>query len=284
MKQKNKKKYTPKDDIIFKLLFGAEGKESRLKDLLEAIINKPIKNLVLGKDTHLLPEEVGRKAGVLDIFTILEDGTKINIELQTAQQSGFKQRLNFYMCKLYLRYVNKGTKYKDIPKSIVIFILDYVEFKNVPDYHLVFKMTEQKYKQEVIEGQEIHIIELPKFRNARPDLKDKLDQWLYFIDYKDKGMVDMAVKVNEEVRGASKEFKKIISKERREYLEFLKDKWRRDTMAREDFLLEQGEKRGIKKGQIVTARNMIKLDFEIDMIMKATGLSLKDVEKLKSEF
>ena len=36
MKQKNKKKYTPKDDIIFKLLFGAEGKESRLKDLLEA--------------------------------------------------------------------------------------------------------------------------------------------------------------------------------------------------------------------------------------------------------
>ena len=91
----------------------------------------------------------------------------------------------------------------------------------------------------------------------------------------------MAVKVNEEVRGASKEFKKIISKERREYLEFLKDKWRRDTMAREDFLLEQGKKEGQFAEKSEAARNMLKLDFEVDLIMKVTGLSRQEIEKLK---
>lgn len=40
---------TPKNDIIFKKLFGKKGNERIVKDFLEAILERKIKSVELGK-------------------------------------------------------------------------------------------------------------------------------------------------------------------------------------------------------------------------------------------
>lgn len=46
--------------------------------------------------------------------------------------------------------------------------------------------------------------------------------------------------------------------------------------------LEEGKKEGKKEGQIVMARKMINDDFDISLIIKYTGLSKEEIERLKA--
>ena len=47
-------------------------------------------------------------------------------------------------------------------------------------------------------------------------------------------------------------------------------------------ILEERELRGIEKGKIEGARNLLSLGLDIDKIVKATGLSEEDIKKLLS--
>ena len=88
MKQESKQAeeyiLTPKNDVIFRMLFGKKGNENILKDFLEGILEREIKRVEIGKDTILLPDIIGEKTGILDIRASLEDGTKINIEMRAT--------------------------------------------------------------------------------------------------------------------------------------------------------------------------------------------------------
>ena len=50
----------------------------------------------------------------------------------------------------------------------------------------------------MVQSLRYHFIELPKFRRAHPDLNNKLEQWLAFIDGINEEMVQMAIKKNKE--------------------------------------------------------------------------------------
>ena len=58
---------TPKNDIIFKRIFGNKGNEVILKDFLSSIIEEPIKEIEVEKDSKLEKEELNDKVGILDI-------------------------------------------------------------------------------------------------------------------------------------------------------------------------------------------------------------------------
>ena len=74
---------TPKNDIIFKKLFGTVGREKMVKDFLEAILNIKIKSVELGKETILLPVDtkIGKefKPGVY----VLDKGSRVNEKTTT---------------------------------------------------------------------------------------------------------------------------------------------------------------------------------------------------------
>lgn len=72
---------TPKNDFIFKRLFGTVGKEKLIKDFLEAILEIKIESVELGLETILTAEEIDEKTGILDVRVKLEDGTDIDLEI-----------------------------------------------------------------------------------------------------------------------------------------------------------------------------------------------------------
>ena len=52
----NNLEITPKNDLVFKKLFGTKGNEGILKDLLESILDIEIDSLVLDLNTEMLPD------------------------------------------------------------------------------------------------------------------------------------------------------------------------------------------------------------------------------------
>ncbi len=308
MKQKTKQTeeyiLTPKNDVIFRMLFGKKGNENILKDFLEGILEREIKSVEIGKDTILLPDIIGEKTGILDIRASLEDGTKIDIEMQNINSGNIEKRMTYYLSKLYTKDLKKGQDYSELNQVIGIAILDFNYFKNIKEHHTVWKMTEQKYKKEMIEEQEMHFIELPKFLKSEINVKRKLDQWLLFLDQSKKELVNMAKKENNKVEEASAEYEYLTGEEEIERLAFLRMKYELDHNSGMSYAKKQGEEIGMKRGMKVgkeegmkvgreegmkegmragilkTAREMKKEGIDISLIMKITGISEEEIKKL----
>jgi len=47
--------------------------------------------------------------------------------------------------------------------------------------------------------------------------------------------------------------------------------------------IKEGIEKGIEKGMILVAKNMLKLNIDIDTICKSTGLSINKIEEIKRE-
>ena len=145
---------------------------------------------------------------------------------------------------------------------------------------------------EVIEKMKWYFIELPKFRRKKPDMNKKINQWLAFIDNKDKELVKMAESKNKVLKRARLEMDYLTGDEEIKRLEYLREKWRMDYNSGIDWAKKQGEKAGIAKGQrkgkkagikqaqLEIARELLKNHVAIEIIVKSTGLTKQEIEKI----
>lgn len=73
----------PTNDFIFKKIFGESKNKDLLKDLLESILTDiKIHNVEVNKDVSLERKLITEKLGILDVIATLNDGIKVNIEMQ----------------------------------------------------------------------------------------------------------------------------------------------------------------------------------------------------------
>ena len=177
------------DDYIFKRVFAFEGNESVLKDFLEAILKKDIKEVTI-KNPEIIPYEKGEKRGLLDIKAQTDDGTVLDIEMQMNDEKNTEKRGTEYLGKMISEQLEIGDEYIDLKKSIVIFITNY-NFLKRNSYHSVGKMKfDETLKEEYVEMGykeeeqiaskyiEFHYLELPKYKKKEPSKFTKLDQWM----------------------------------------------------------------------------------------------------------
>lgn len=112
-----KKCMTPKNDVVFRLLFGQAGSEDITKDFLEGVLDTRIKAISLGKETMLLPEKLNEKIGIIDVHITLEDGTIIDLEMQSYPDYVFEKRLYFYVGRLYSKQILRGRRISRFKKD-----------------------------------------------------------------------------------------------------------------------------------------------------------------------
>lgn len=123
------------DDYIFKRVFAFEGNESVLKDLLEAILKRDIKEVII-KNPEIIPYEKDEKRGLLDIKAETDDGTVLDIEMQMEDKKNTEERGTVYVGNMVTGQLQIGDDYKKLKKSIVIFITNY-NFLKRNSYHSV---------------------------------------------------------------------------------------------------------------------------------------------------
>ena len=275
------------DDYIFKRVFAFEGNESVLKDLLEAILRKNIKNVTI-KNPEIIPYEREDKRGLLDIKAETDDGTVLDIEMQMEDKKNIEERGTLYLANMITSQLQVGDDYTTLKKSIVIFITNY-NFLKRNSYHSIGKIkfdktlkeeyVDMRYKTEDEEASkyiEFHYIELPKYKKKTQSEFTKLDQWMCVFTNR-KGEMMLAEKENKEIKKAMNTLDYISSdpKERERHNSVIMDEYNRLTSEQNFF--EAGKEEGI----IETAKEMIKRKLPIDLICEITKLSKEEVEKIK---
>ena len=281
---------TPKNDFIFKKLFAESGSEEIVKDFLEAVLDVQIKKVELGKTTELFATGRKKKSNRLDVRVDLIDGTKIDIEMQTSLDDDFVKRSEAYASKLYINDLKEGMKYEELNKVIIIFVLNFEYMKETKTYHPILKLEEQIEHKEKINEKEIHFLELKKFRNAKSNLNMKLEQWMAFIDYENKEMVEIAVAKNDKIRKANEKLKMITMEDVDAYLTYVMDEMdkaskleyakREGKRIGERIGEKKGEEKGEKKGKKEVAMKLIKLGINSKLIYEATGIDEEEQKLL----
>ena len=229
------------DDYIFKRVFAFEGNESVLKDLLEAILRKNIKNVTI-KNPEIIPYEREDKRGLLDIKAETDDGTVLDIEMQMEDKKNIEERGTLYLANMITSQLQVGDDYTTLKKSIVIFITNY-NFLKRNSYHSIGKIKFDKtlkeeyvdmgYKTEDEEASkyiEFHYIELPKYKKKTQSEFTKLDQWMCVFTNR-KGEMMLAEKENKEIKKAMNTLDYISSdpKERERHNSVIMDEYNRLT-------------------------------------------------------
>ena len=284
-KTKENKKYNLKNDIIFKTFFSRKGNEIFLIDFLEALLKIKIEEIQVKEEVNLETLAVEEKGGRLDLQAKLNDGIIVNIELQIKNHQNIEERTTYYSSKVISRETEKGTEYKDITKVIMINILDY-ELLGFDEYISDTVIVLDKHREyEVLKGIKWYFIELPKFRKQNPNMNEKLNQWLVFLDDYNKEAVKLAEEKNDTLKKARIEMNYLTGDAEVRRLAELREKWEMDRISEIGYAkregIKQGEKIGEKKGKkkgkleekIETAKKMLEKGFNIDTIIEITGLS-----------
>ena len=208
-------KIDPKEDSVFKRLFGSVGSEKILKGLLESILDIKINSVELNLKQEFFSQDVkdGRKA-VLDVIAKLEDQTQINVEMQTDVTTNLGKKILYYWSLMYSNQAEKGDKeFESLHKTVGIWIIDGGSMGlSSKDYHTVLRPRDQN--NEICSRMndfEIHFLELPKLRKYGTISPRKLDFWMWFLDHTNEEMIRMGERSVEEIREAVKKLRELAA-------------------------------------------------------------------------
>ena len=273
--------YNLKNDIIFQTFFARKGNEEFLIDFLNALLNKNIKNIEITDEVNLERLSRDEKGGRLDLQAKVEDGTIISIEMQLRNEYNFQERTTLYGGKVISRETERGTDYEDINQVIMINILGF-NLLDVEDYISKTAIVLDKHREyEVLTGMKWYFIELPKFRKQNPDMDEKINQWLVFIDDYNKELVKVAEKKNETLKKARIEMNYLTGDAEVRRLAELREKWEMDRISAINHATRVGKEEGAKEKAIQIAKEMLNESISVETIMKLTKLSKEEIEKIK---
>ena len=279
-------RFTVRNDYAFKKLFGRPENIIILQEFLSVVLemdkdafeNIVIENPAVGN--YYFKE----KQGILDIKVTLQDGQKVNIEMQNLWEPHYERRTYFYWASRYLEKFEPGKAYKYLARCVSIHILG-EEFPLTAELHSIYRVMNVKTFQPFSDDLEFHFLDLTKLK-ATEDTD--LERWLRFIQTEDQTVREELGRRNTVMQYANTVMNQFYAdkKERLRYEAALRYESDRATLLEAGIdkgirIGEQrGEKRGEQQGRLQTARKMKSNGLSFDMIMKCTGLTAEQITKL----
>ena len=199
-----------------------------------------------------------------DVFAKDTEGNYYDIEIQNISTDDLPMRADFYGAAIKMRYFQKLKSYSEIPRICVIFFVKDGRFcNNQLVNHYVIK---DDLNRDLGFGTRIYFVNGSLHDNS-PVGKISHDFSCQSADE----MLDQVV---------AKQFKSIQPRRKDKMDSFMQEVFRRGEMSGE----ERGEERGVEKGArdkaLDIAKNMRAMKLSDDIVAKATGLSLDQVQSL----
>lgn len=268
-------------DFVFKYIFGSQQHKRALVSFLSAVLRLPKEELegleIL--NSELIKNHKKDKKGVLDVRVKTKDGKEIDIEVQIIDSGYMAERTLFYWSKMYTQQLESGLDYTHLKKCITINIVDF-DVTPLKKLSSVYHIFEDETKFKLTDVLEIHFLELRKLYNSEipKDENDPLVMWMEFIDGK-REVIDVLSKKNDDINYAY-DLLKIISKDKKARMEYeARLAAIRDEMTRLHVAKEEGK----QEGKIEVAENLINLELDVNTIIKATGLTEEEIERIRKE-
>jgi len=273
----------PFTDYGFKRLFGEEPNKDLLLDFLNELLKAEqgqITELTYLKNENLSTTELNRKA-IFDLYCTNERGEKFIVELQKTKQKFFKDRTVYYSTFPIRDQAIIGSEWNfELKKVYTIAILDFVfdEDENQPEkLRYDVKLTDIQTKKIFYDKLTFIYLEMPKFNKLAEELETKFDKWLFILKNLHK-LERIPEKIKENIFLKLFETAEIAKFNQQEYQEYEDSlKYYRDIKNSLDTAKEEGK----IEGKIEVAKNLIKSGVSIDIIIKTTGLTEKEIKDLQ---
>jgi predicted transposase/invertase (TIGR01784 family) len=275
---KMKAKYlNPFTDYGFKKIFGEEASKPLLIDFLNALLPQTDKIIDLTfKNTEQLGQtDLDRKA-IYDIYCENEKGEKFIVELQKAKQNYFKERTIYYSTFPIREQAEKGEWNYNLKAVYCIGILDFTfddyetETEKSEVVHTI-KLKNQNGKTFYDKLTFIYL-EMPNFKQLETQLETRLDKWLYFIKHLEDFQTIPTIFTDDVFSQAFEkaELAKFGQVELANYENSLKIY--RDLKGVIDTAFDEGI--------LKVAKNLKEEGMKFEFIIKVTGLTKEEIERL----
>ncbi len=290
-----KAKYlNPFTDFGFKKLFGEEYNKELLIDFLNQLLEKEqgkIKSVNYMKNEHVGRSEWDRRA-IFDLYCENEKGEKFIVEMQKTKQKFFKDRSVYYSTFPISEQAKSGDWNFELKAVYTIGILDFIfdEDRNEPEKFRYDVVLADKETCRIFYDKLTFIyLEMPKFNKTIEQLETRFDKWLYLLKNLER-LHNVPDKFQDRIFEKlfkSAEIAKFSPDEVNIYQDSLKvyrDMKNSLDTAREEGLkegLEKGLEKGLKEGIEQVAKELLNNGVNIEVILKTTGLTKEELEKLK---
>mgnify|MGYP006052681651 FL=1 len=287
----------PKNDVAFRRIFGSEKNKDILihfiNDVLELKDGDRIKEVTF-LSTIQIPEIAAKKQSVVDVLCKDENGVQLIVEMQVSPQTGFEKRAQYYAAKAYSRQLNKGkeegARYIDLKAVIFIAISNNIIFPDKVFYKSDHIILDKDTYAHDLKDFSFTFIELPKFKITDINLLTNIiEKWCYFFKHADEtSEADLRKLIGSDnvIERAYEELNQFNWTEEELFTYEQETKRIMDNRAAEDYKLEQAKSEGKAEGKAERdteiARAMLLDGDSVEKVAKITGLSIADIQKLKS--
>ena len=96
---RNERTCNPTNDVVFKFVFGREEHKRITLHFINDILGREGEDAFVDiqfRNTELAPDKHLDKLGRLDVFGVLNDGTRVDIEMQVINHMNLEKRSLFY--------------------------------------------------------------------------------------------------------------------------------------------------------------------------------------------
>ena len=287
------------NDEVFKLVFGREStKDVMIEFLNQVILDRKIVDLeFIDKEMH--PIERDAKGTVYDMFCKTDDGSRIIVEVQRRKQPFYPERALYYSTFQIQRQVEAGAEYYDFLPVYVVSILDF-KMDDDPDANAVrtaYRLYEEASHKLLTDRVTFIFIELPKFTKTVQELDGNILEGMYFCF---KNMTELESRpevLDHQIFTKIFDVTELYNMDqdtRDKVLENMtteRDLRNQMTYAREEGLAEgrvegrvEGREEGREEGHVEerakNAKNLRDLGVDPEIIAKATGLTVEDIQNL----
>ena len=267
-----------KNDYTFKRVFGYTGNEEITKGLLNAILKEKVTEVSLNCNTILERDLYDDKLGILDIRAKINNTVDINIEMQLVDEKNIEKRIIFYLSKMYTQNLKKSHNYSELNKCISILFIDFEleKLKEIPKYLTKWNIREETYSKIILtDVLELYIINLSKVEKYSEN--KLLDTWVKFISNSEDLNMENA---DESIKKAKEVLDEISEDEHEQYLAHLREKYIFEIQGIEEAGFDKGLAKGKAEGIEAVAKKMKEDNIDIKAIMKYTGLTKEEIDKL----
>ncbi|MGP1577026.1 MAG: Rpn family recombination-promoting nuclease/putative transposase [Treponema sp.] len=274
--------FTVRNDYAFKQVFGTESNKDILIAFVSLVIGMPEADFseVKLENTELAAYFYDEKTGRLDIKLRLKNGEKINVEMQNIWFDDFSKRSIFYWTQLLTEDFTKGSNYGELNKCIMINLVNQ-PFPCSNKLHSVYKILETDEHTELDNILEIHFLDLTKINREKQSV---LEKWLLFIQTDDEEVRKMLAQDNPLLKKANETMERFYTVAEQRALYQAAMKYECDRVSMLNAALKKGRAEGVAFGKrqahLDTARALKQLNVSSEKIMKATGLTQKDIDDL----
>ena len=306
----------PMVDWSFKRLFGSEVNKDILIEFLKVIFPEhEIEDI-----TYIPAEQLGimeddRKA-VFDVICRTKDGKEFIVEMQCATQKHFFERALYYTSFPIMKQGKKAQRDEETGiKKEWNYELDGVYFLGVLNFRYEDDdLIEHRYLlREATTGKimtdklKFVFVEVEKFNKSEDELATDFDKWLFILKNLSK-LLERPAALRDKIFSRLfdvAEYASLDNIDKQNYVKAMTTA--RDTHNQIEYAkktgLEEGLVKGLEKGRAegraegleeglekgredtkqLIAINLLQLGTPSEVVAKATGLSLEEVEKLKTD-